>query len=283
MYIGYRSAFGAMNGIIDEVRVYNRALSLSEIKALYNKNKTQYQSSQKEYHKRGLVGYWSFDGPDVDWSSATAEILDRSGNGNNGDSSFDSGSVAIGKIGQALFFDGVDDGITLSDQDYFSPVVNNITFSFWARVPEGAISRGNDSCGSTGRYFIGKDQSGVSADWGVENDNNSRICFLAWQLDGNGHMTTSVNRTVNDNEWHHYAGSLDYLNEMILYVDGIQVDSTTSYTSVMGNSTKELQLGRRGDGNYMSGYLDEVRIYNYALSDVERTALYNSGKVLMNR
>src|SRR3989338_11448118 len=58
----------------------------------------------------GLVGSWTFDGPDM----AADTAFDKSGNANNG--TLTNGPVRTeGKIGQALSFDGVDDGVQVID------------------------------------------------------------------------------------------------------------------------------------------------------------------------
>src|ERR1700730_5417461 len=67
----------------------------------------------------GLVGYWTFNGPDLNWFTGTA--LDRSGQGNNGNliAFSTTTSTVIGKLGQALSFNGattyVDAGRTSSE------------------------------------------------------------------------------------------------------------------------------------------------------------------------
>jgi len=50
------------NGLVDEARLYNRALSAEEVAALYNATRIQYVESGEE---RGLVGYWPMDTTDV--------------------------------------------------------------------------------------------------------------------------------------------------------------------------------------------------------------------------
>src|SRR3989338_3488894 len=60
----------------------------------------------------GLVGYWTMDGADTVWTSATAATtLDKSGNGNTGTltNMSRSSSPVSGKIGQGLEFDGGED------------------------------------------------------------------------------------------------------------------------------------------------------------------------------
>ncbi|MCK9379229.1 MAG: LamG domain-containing protein, partial [Candidatus Moranbacteria bacterium] len=80
----------------------------------------------------GLVGMWSFDGPDIDWTTNTA--YDRSpAGGNNG--TITGATPAIGKKGQALSFNGTTDFVDAGD------VGSGIqTISFWVKTDD-ATSR----------------------------------------------------------------------------------------------------------------------------------------------
>src|SRR3989344_739171 len=73
---------------------------------------TQNVSLNTPANSLGLGGYWTLDGPDITWSSATAGTdPDLSGSGNTGTltSMSKSASAVLGKIGQALDFDGTAD------------------------------------------------------------------------------------------------------------------------------------------------------------------------------
>ena len=63
---------------------------------------------------QGLVGWWTFDGPDMTGGT----VWDRSGQGNHGSAigMATSTMYAAGKIGQALKFDGVDDFVRVGNQ-----------------------------------------------------------------------------------------------------------------------------------------------------------------------
>ena len=106
-YIGEDPGFGAdgsVNGIIDDVRVYSRALSANEVANLYAQNATNptvingsaSTLARGSTISSGLAGYWSFDGTDFNGTS----VLDQSGNGNNGTNN--NATKTIGKLGQAL-------------------------------------------------------------------------------------------------------------------------------------------------------------------------------------
>jgi hypothetical protein len=118
-------------GTIDDVRIYNRALTPQEIKRLYNIGGTLHiAASQNNKITNGLIGMWSFDAPDL----AGTVAYDRSGQGNDGTLTNDP-TRAIGKIGQALSFDGADDYVTITNPglptnlDFTSG--NKITLSAW--------------------------------------------------------------------------------------------------------------------------------------------------------
>ncbi|MCG2700589.1 LamG domain-containing protein, partial [Candidatus Parcubacteria bacterium] len=120
------------SGLIDEARIYNRALSADEVGELYRAGARtmQINSPITNYLTDGLVGHWTFNGPDMDWASSTAEALDRSGNANNGNvTNFGQEAVTGGATGQALRFDGVGDYIAAGD------VYNGVkTLAFWLKA-----------------------------------------------------------------------------------------------------------------------------------------------------
>jgi len=122
--IGRRQAdnSGFFSGSLDDIRIYSRALSASEISLLYNQTKTTY----KALDNTGLVGYWSFE--DATGTTAT----DFSGNGNTGtltnmDSTTD---WVVGKRGTGLDFDGVNDYVSVGDNNLPQGSADR-TISFW--------------------------------------------------------------------------------------------------------------------------------------------------------
>ena len=96
-------------GKIDDVRIYNRALSAQEVKRLYNMGGTLHVgASQNQKLTNGLVGLWSFDQADTAANTTYRTFYDRSGSGNNASAGTATGSKAtMGKIGQGLNFDGI--------------------------------------------------------------------------------------------------------------------------------------------------------------------------------
>jgi len=91
-YNGATPAY-SFKGIIDDVRIYNRVLSASEVAALYKLG----LATAAPANNTGLVGYWSLDNSDINGTTA----YDRSGKGNNGTLTNSPTKVA-GKLGQGL-------------------------------------------------------------------------------------------------------------------------------------------------------------------------------------
>jgi len=103
----------AFDGAIDDVRIYSRALATSSIERLYKLGKTTHIAKTITTNpdlSDGLVGHWTFDGPDLLQNAA-----DTSGQGNTGYlSQFTSTTTTRGAIGQALDFDGTNDYVDMS-------------------------------------------------------------------------------------------------------------------------------------------------------------------------
>jgi hypothetical protein len=185
-------------------------------------------------------------------------------------------ATPVAAAGQALNFDGVDDQVTLPDRDAFSPSVNDLSLSLWAKVPASSPAVGDGACTRGGRYVVVKGFTD-QWEWGLEFDKNTKVCFSTWQLNSNTHGGVEITKTVNDDRWHHYAVTLDYKVRLLLYIDGVQVASRTSFSKDMANGTRSVLVGARADGNRFLGQIDELRLYNRVLTAAEITAHYNGG------
>jgi len=77
------------------------------------------------------------------------------------------------------------------------------------------------------------------------------------------------------NEWHHVVGTYDSGTAKI-YIDGI-LEATEAGQNAMAENNDPLQIGRRGTGDYFSGIIDEVAIYDGALTSDEILGHYYAG------
>ena len=134
------------DGIMDEVRIYNRALSATEIAKLAQSGAVKLNTSSADLTngstlEKGLVGHWTFDGGDTSWTALTvATTSDRSGNGNHGGMQNMNRRTSVdgGKLGQAFNFDGADDLVIVQDSASLD-ISTAITIGGWvySRLPVG--------------------------------------------------------------------------------------------------------------------------------------------------
>src|SRR3989344_473498 len=210
----------------------------------------------------GLVGYWTMDGNKVNW--ATGAVTDNSGQGNTGTivGMATSSGVAIGKIGQALNFDGVNDYVNIPGT--LSIPANTFTISMWVKL---------NSAGLTDTVF---GQSNTTNSFVFRVDDVLSISALI-----TGTVTAKTNNTiVTENVWQHiaYSRSGTGAGTHSIYLNGVSqalvTDSATNYTA----TANAKQIGQRGDNtNFAGGSIDEARIYNRALTAAEIQYLFKSG------
>jgi hypothetical protein len=233
----------------------------------------------------GLVGLWPGEGNGNDSAGGNPATL-------CGKATF-----AEGKIGQAFSFDGVDSFAKIPQAPSLN-LTDQITISFWMKA--GADNPMNTVQGLVASDFYIVEIDSQDGGWGV----NFAVSTTANQrMDSSGH-TTSVNFThisqangggapVTPDKWHHIAGTYDG-TKLQLYVDGRpwgnSIRETGSIVPMLPKSY--LAIGSE-DGRttcpecvanrYFKGLIDEVAIYNRALSAEEIQALcteQNNGEPL---
>lgn len=227
--------------------------------------------------QEGLVGWWTFDGKNV----VSGVALDSSGNGNNGNliNIASSTFYAAGKIGQGFRFDGTDDYV---DAGAFTDNMETLTVSAW-------IYRTGNCYGIAGsfwRHIVSKGGDFQSA-FRFATD-TCQIQFY-WIYSGTSvDSRSSASDTIPLNVWKHVAATYDVNGDRKarLYIDGEEVSyasQTASTGTRQDNSAVNLYIGNATTGGtrFFPGKIDDVRIYNRALSANEIMQLYNSGKVII--
>jgi hypothetical protein len=261
---------------MDDVRIYNRALSADEVKRLYNIGGTVKLNKSLNSLTKGLVGWWTFDGKDMAGNYA----FDKSGTGNRGTLTGSNGLPVrtLGKIGQGLAFDGSNDYVNISNPANGSLDFNantSFTISAWIYMT---------SAPATFKRIFSKydGTSGYALDGGNNVAGDTKLTLYV--DDG---PDSSGNRAVSNigfNAWHHVAGLVNRSETYaMLFVDGVQVanDSPPPITSVGSvANTSDATIGILSSdkaSDPFPGLIDDVRIYNRALSSDEIKRLYNLG------
>ncbi|MBP9759117.1 prepilin-type N-terminal cleavage/methylation domain-containing protein [Candidatus Dojkabacteria bacterium] len=231
------------NGFIDEVRIYNRVLNTSEVKALYD-------------YAPPAIAHWRFD----EGSGTTA--TDSSGNALNG--VLTGGPTWVtGKYGNAISFDGVDDYVVVSNNPFINMGNGNYSYEAWVNTISDSQNYGN---------VIGKASWNSPIGFGLVIENDTGSNCIAGYLSNTGLSDRKVNPRycpVNGT-WHHYSVTYTRNAQMILYIDGNLHSSTdiSSYSAINFTNSSNIQIGQY-DGWFMKGIIDDIRIYNYARTQAQ--------------
>jgi hypothetical protein len=219
---------------------------------------------------KGLVGWWTFDGPDM-----SSNVADKSGQGNNGTLvGFTSITTVPGAIGEALNFDGnasqyVNAGTRVYATQYapFSVSVWVNLRSFIGSVP--FILQLTSDTESPWFLFLGSSQTAYA---GISTGSNS-----TW-------ANIKTNNVPSLGGWHHivvaYNGDGAGIDSnFTIYLDGVPQPHNAANTP--GSATQADIIGNDSAGDaatQWNGAIDDVRIYNRALSLAEVKRLFALGK-----
>ncbi len=242
-------------GSIDDVRVYNRALSATEVAQLYTLgagSKVAVSTAQPTGLTSGLAGWWTFDGPKM-----IPNVIDSSGLGNNGNLAGATTTVP-GKIGQALSFNGGSDSVLLSSS-ISTGGTNNWSVSAWTKTTNSGVNSvlSNSSGGP------------VTNDLRIDT---SKIAYYHYDGSWKEEFGTS---NIADGRWHNLIWVNSNNQTINLYVDGnLENNGAPSATT---NNGPVNQIGRNWSLSATAA-IDDVRVYNRALSASEVAQLYTMGK-----
>ena len=252
--------------ILDDFRIYDKALSAYEIDILAN-NKIEnpdYNILTFEYQgpsypvidadATSLVTWYKFD--DTNDSNPTSTKYNLTNN---------AVTFVDGKINKCALFDHSSDLLSASTINLSNLLGTEFTFSLWVKVKSGI-----SAYGQVFQYFQDNNNNIY-----FRRQNANYLGFWIWQNGylGGGGVLNMPNYIVD--VWTHYV--ITYTGtEAKAYVNGIlhQTDAKDGTVFNIGNST--LRIGdRHGLDQHFYGEIDDFRIYNKALSATEISDLYN--------
>lgn len=267
---------GQFQGSIDDVRIYNRVLSLAEIQRLYQlggTTKINMTTRGQNAPEDGLTGHWTFDGKDV----PNGLVNDTSGNGLSGSMRNMPTSTAYvsGRLGQALNFDGIDDEVSLGANTNLFRNQSAVSVAGWYYPTA-------DTEGPPVSISIGPGNN-IRFNAGVNPGGDTLFC-AARAGDGEGAQTKTAAVTVNTYEWVHLTCVIDYANDTItVYRNGVEVPSTGTIaftaTQTSNTSPANARIGMSANqSNPFAGRVDDVRTYNRLLSADDVKRIYELGR-----
>ena len=228
------------DGVIDDARIYDRRLSAAEIAEIAT--------------LPGPLAHWKLD--ETTGPTAVDSEGGHDGTWTNGP------TPTSGVLDGGLEFDGGNDYVNVPHDNNLSLT----TFSISAWIRPSALSGwqvmvNKGASGNEVNYYLGTNGDEVS---------------LGYYNTGWVEFSTASADLVTD-QWYHVVATYDdIIREGRIYLNGSLVHTSTASKSPLVNGD-DLTLGRSEFGEYWSGLLDDVRIYDRVLGDSEVTDLFDEG------
>jgi len=245
-------------GKIDQIRVFNSALSQAAVTALYNETTTTATYDYVEYEtpNPNSIAYYKM-------SDATDQLGNYNGTATNVNFNTE------GKFGFAGAFNGVNTRITTS---LTTPNTQDLSWSFWVKdlVHNGSSTDNTLLLNYKNNYaFINYTSSNTIYANARNSSTNANVDVQSSAID------TSI--------WRHIVFVSSLSSGSFLYIDGALVDSNTASmpSRLSINYGSGLEIGwNPAEGSPFTSYrlegkIDQVRIYDSALSAANVTTLYN--------
>jgi gliding motility-associated-like protein len=214
----------------------------------------------------GLLGYYPFNG----------NANDESGNGNN--ATFYAVTLTTDRCGianSAFYFGGVNNYIMLPSEDLIH--LDEYTYSLWFRadsLPHAALD-------SWVLLAVGSESDNIEQVFSIHSD--ATLTGKSFNIGDNPSVTTIRTAPIQTDNWHHGVFTRDN-TRLKIFIDGVQMVNISNLDSLIhgqpanyGTDPQTATIGGRSDlasKRYFVGAIDEVRIYNHALSLEEIRQLF---------
>lgn len=214
---------------------------------------------------RGLVGYWPLD--ESGGSVARDLTGQRHGTYTVAPQFLKESPV---RRGHSAGFTGTQ-YVTVADADALTPgTTGQMSWSLWTKP--------NDTVQN---HLIAKG-TGSNYEWGILRGvlplftNGTGFVAQMWQANGNSYAAVQTGSgSVPTGQWCHLCVTLTQGTALRIYLNGVQVGLSTSFSGSMANGSSAVNIGRRPDNvRFYNGNLGDVAIWNRALTAGEAMSLY---------
>ena len=161
-------------------------------------------------------------------------------------------------------FDGVNDYFDAGNPTFFENL-SSFSFSCWF----------NSDVKSNDDGILGKWLSGTDRSFALNLETSGNIRFIVFNSGGTAAQSYINTSDWSTGNWYNVIGTYDGSNIKI-YLNAVLKD-TVALTGTVRNATQSFRIGVYGSASYFDGNIDEVSIWNTALSQSAVTEIYNSG------
>lgn len=269
---GYNIGFGSwLQKLVDQISDWNQEGEFNATSASRKDNSGDLGLGYRNGTQGdSLVGYWRTDRTS---SGSGGNVIDYSGEGNDGTTKNGVTTGSQGTFGTNSFdFDGTDDWVSIPSGVHPTND-NDWTVSFWVKVDSNETGSGRQGWA----YWKDEDESS-------QEDSLVGIGVYSgdWELAfwGNDHKHTGA---VDFDNWQHFTATYDSSvssgnDDMFVYLNGSLSSSQEAGPLSLNNDVIDLMARDQGSKGFLTGSLDEVRVYNRSLSQSEVKRLYFYGR-----
>jgi len=248
-------AIAHFKGSLDETAIYDRVLTICEIREFYN---------AVCHAGCEAVAYYPFNCNTDDESGWC-----KSGKGNNG--TVNGAILAKDRfncIERAYQFDGTDDYIGADTQ-----LISDYPFTICAWIK----TDGNIGMGEEWFIFSFTDKDADNIEYGIYIDGTEDGKAGIHAKNPDLRNSFSIN-PIDDGSWHFVAGVFLKADERKLYIDGVEEAADTINSVIFNSDVDRWSIGRLGNNipkSYFKGVIDDVAVYNKGLEkeEIEKLAL----------
>lgn len=258
-----------VKGSIGEVKIYNRALSATEILQNYNVSKTRYNVVENII-SNGLVLNFDASNPSS-YVGTGVTINNIAGVGNTG--ILTNGPTFSQLNGGSIVFDGTNDYINVADSPSLGmSSTNTVTVYAWFHATADGIN-------STREIIHKRNNDPTYVSYGISwgSSSNKNILFSRFGFD-DGTVSDLNSDALPKLKWINACTTFDG-SVHNMYVDGNLVKTASVSNKRIKDDNLPVTLGSfNGTQEYFQGYISDAKIYNRALSSSEVLQNYNATK-----
>jgi len=203
-----------------------------------------------------LKGFWRFD------ENTGTSARDSTVSANHGTEV--NCSYVDGRYGKALSFNGSSSYVSVADNAAFKPTTA-ISFAFWIYWTGSAYSQ-----------IIHRQDFFAFKGYDISVDNTNQLQFGLGDGTANTYVFCGAN-SVPTNTWTHFVCTWSNGGVLTVYRNGVSLAVSSTFAGPIAYAAGDLYFGRNSlaAGNYFTGYLDEVRIYNVGVTSGQALTMYS--------